>query len=126
MPVLYSANPVMFRNHPIGFIITLVLIGFYGIGLFILVIWYLNNKASKLTITERELLYEKGLLSKERSELTINSVRTTKVKQSFINRIFGVGKIEIYSAGDFPEIVVTGLPNPNKVREIIKRSQNGN
>jgi uncharacterized membrane protein YdbT with pleckstrin-like domain len=122
---LYSENPVMFKNNPIGFIVALLLIPVFGIGLLILLGWHLKNKASKLTVDENEILYEKGLLSKERSELKISSVRATKVKQSFFNRIFGVGAIEIYTAGDAPEIVATGMPDPNKIRELIKARQNG-
>jgi uncharacterized membrane protein YdbT with pleckstrin-like domain len=122
---LYSENPVMFKNNPIGFIVALLLIPVFGIGLLILLGWHLKNKASKLTVDENEILYEKGLLSKERSELKITSVRATKVKQSFFNRIFGVGAIEIYTAGDAPEIVATGMPDPNKIRELIKARQNG-
>ena len=125
MSELYSEHPVMFKNNPIGFIITLLLIPAFGIGLLILLGWHLQNKASKLTVKENEILYEKGLLSKERSEVNISSVRTTKVKQSFFNRIFGVGAIEIYTAGDSPEIVATGMPDPNKIRELIKARQNG-
>jgi uncharacterized membrane protein YdbT with pleckstrin-like domain len=115
----------MFKNNPIGFIVALLLIPVFGIGLLILLGWHLKNKASKLTVDENEILYEKGLLSKERSELKITSVRATKVKQSFFNRIFGVGAIEIYTAGDAPEIVATGMPDPNKIRELIKARQNG-
>ena len=125
MSELYSEHPVMFKNNPIGFIIFLLLIPVFGIGLLILIGWHLQNKASKLTVNENEILYEKGLLSKERSEVNISSVRTTKVKQSFFNLIFGVGAIEIYTAGDSPEIVATGMPDPNKIRELIKARQNG-
>jgi hypothetical protein len=45
------------------------------------------------------------------------------VKQSFSNRIFGTGTIELYTSGDNPEIVAKGMPDPNKVREIIKANQ---
>ncbi|MDF1832669.1 MAG: PH domain-containing protein [Porticoccaceae bacterium] len=124
MSELYAEHPVMFKNNPIGFIISLLLIPVFGIGLLIFLSWHLQNKASKLTVNEREILYEKGLLSKERSEININSIRATKVKQSFFNRIFGVGAIEIYTAGDSPEIVAAGLPDPNKIRELIKARQN--
>ncbi len=123
MSEIYSENPVMFKNNPIGFIVSILLIPAFGIGLIILLVWHLQNKSSKLTINESEILYEKGLLSKERSEINISSVRTTKVKQSFFNRIFGVGSVEIYTAGDNPEIVVTGLPDPNRIRELIKPRQ---
>ena len=121
----YSEHPVMFKNNPIGFIISLLLIPVFGIGLLILLGWHLQNKASKLTVNENEILYEKGLLSKERSEVNISSVRTTKVKQSFFNRIFGVGAIEIYTAGDSPEINAVGMPDPNRIRELTKTRQNG-
>lgn len=124
MSELYSESPVMFKNNPLGFIIALILIPVFGIGLLILLGWHLQNKASKLSITESEIHYEKGLLNKEHSEVSIRSVRTVKVKQSFFNRIFGVGTVEIFTAGDSPEIVASGLPDPNKVRELIKVGQN--
>ena len=125
MSELYSEHPVMFKNNPLGFIICLILIPAGGLGLLILLTWHLKNKASKLTVNDNEILFEKGLLSKERSEVNLASVRTTKVKQSFFNRIFGVGSIEIFTAGDSPEIVATGMPDPNKIREFIKANQNG-
>ncbi len=119
----YSAHPAMFKANPLGFIITLLLIPVYGVGLLILLGWYLQTRSSKLSVNTKEILYEKGLLSKERSEVQTSSVRTTKIKQSFLNRIFNVGTIEIYTAGDAPEIVASGMPDPNKVREIVKAAQ---
>jgi len=50
-------------------------------------------------------------------------VRTVKVKQSFFNRLFGTGTIELFTSGDQPEIVARGMPDPNRVREIIKANQ---
>lgn len=126
MSELYSENPVMFKNNPLGFIASVILIAAFGLGLLILLWWFLQTKASKLSVTENEIHYEKGLLNKEHSEISITSIRSVKVKQSFFNRIFGVGSIEIYTAGDAPEVVVAGLPDPNQIREIIKNSQNGN
>lgn len=125
MTELYSENPVMFKNNPIGFILSVILIPVFGLGLIILLIWYLRCISSKLTVTETDILYEQGLLSKARSEFGFSSVRTVKVKQSFFNRIFGTGTIELYTAGDTPEIVATGMPDPNRIRDLIKRTQNG-
>ncbi len=124
MNALYSEHPVMFKNNPLGFIVALLLIP-VGVGIIILLVWHLRNKSSKLSVFENDILFEKGLLSKERSEISITSVRTIKVKQSFFNRIFGVGTVEIYTAGDEPEIFASGLPEPNRVRELIKKRQNG-
>jgi len=123
MSDLYAAHPVMFKNSPLGFIVSLILVP-VGIGILILLVWHLKNKSTKLTVTESEILFEKGLLSKDRSEVSVGSVRTIRVKQSFFDRIFGVGRVEIFTAGDSPEIVANGLPDPNRVRELIKLRQN--
>jgi len=47
------------------------------------------------------------------------------VDQSFMNRIFGVGKIAVFTAGDEPELVVDGLPDPNSIRDVIKGNKDG-
>ena len=121
--VLYSNNPSMFKNAPVLFIVYVGLIAAFGIGIILLLIWYLQTKSTKLTITNKDILLEKGLLSKDRSEVSIKRIRTVKLKQSFFNRILGVGAIELYTAGDLPEIEVKGMPDPNKVRDIIKEMQ---
>lgn len=120
MNVKYSEHPVMFKNHPFGFILSVILIPAFGVGIIIFLVWFLKTKALKLTVTDDDILFEKGLLSKERSELSLSSVRTVKVKQTFINRIFGVGSIEIFTAGDAAEINIAGLPDPNRIRELIR------
>lgn len=115
----YSSHPAMFKNNPLGFIVALVLIPVFGLGLLILLWWYLQTRAAKLTITDNEIIYETGLLNKQHSEVSISSVRTVRVNQSFFNRIFGVGVITVYTAGDKPEIVAKGMPDPNRVRELV-------
>lgn len=121
--IKYSANPVMFRNNPIGFLFAIILIPAFGLGVLILLWWFLQCKSTRLSVSGNEVLFEKGLLSKERSEVNISSIRTIRVKQSFFNRIFGVGTVEIYTAGDNAEFIAKGLPNPNEVRELIKMEQ---
>ncbi len=122
MQELYAANPPMFKNHPLGFVLSILLIPL-GVGILILLYWHLQNKSSRLSVTRDHVLYEKGLLSKERSEVDIDGIRSVKVKQTFANRIFGTGTIELYTSGDNPEIIAKGMPDPNKVREIIKANQ---
>lgn len=120
MKELYAEHPVMFKNNPLGFIVALLLVPVFGLGLIIFLIWHLKNRASKLVVTENEILYEVGLLSKQRVEISIGSVRTVRIQQSFFDRIFGTGAIALYTAGDAPEIVAKGMPEPNRIREIIK------
>lgn len=125
MKELYAAHPAMFKNNPLGFILTLILIPAFGIGIIIFLVWYLKVKAEKLVVTEHDVLYEKGLLNKEHAEINISSIRTVRVRQSFFNRIFGTGSLDLYTAGDAPEISIKGIPDPGRVREIINEQQNG-
>ena len=112
----------MFRNNPLGFILAILLIP-VAVGILILLWWYLQCMSTKLEFVGNDLVLEKGLLSKARMELDVRRIRSVNVYQSFFNRIFGVGKISIYTAGDNPEIEVAGLPNPHELRTLIKAQQ---
>jgi uncharacterized membrane protein YdbT with pleckstrin-like domain len=120
---LYKAHPAMFRAHPFWFILFVLLIAAFGLGLLILLFWYIKSRATALTVTDHELLYEKGILSKERLAVSLRHVRSVQVNQSFVNRILGVGEIEIKTAGDEPEFTVADLPDPHEVRDAISRAQ---
>lgn len=115
----YSEHPSMFKNNPLGFIFAILLIP-VAIGILILLIWYLKCKSTTLEFTGNDLILEKGLLSKHRTELNVSSIRTVKVYQSLLNRIFGVGKISVFTAGDDAEIEVVGVPDPHDLRDMIK------
>ena len=121
--VIYEAHPAMFRAHPFWYLFCVLLIAAFGLGLLLLLYWYIKTRATALTVTEHELLYEKGILSKERLAVSLRHVRSVQVNQSFINRILGLGEIEIKTAGDQPEFTVTDLPNPHEIREAISRAQ---
>lgn len=122
MEAKYSENPAMFRNNPLLFILAVLLIPVV-VGLVILLVWYLQCRSTKLEFAGNDLVLEKGLLSKARTELDARGIRTVKVYQSFFDRVFGVGRISVFTAGDTPEIEVAGLPRPNDLRELIKAAQ---
>jgi len=121
--VIYEAHPAMFRANPFYFILCVLLIAVFGLGIILLLYWYIKTKATSLTVTEHELIYEQGILSKERLSVSIRHVRSVQVNQSFLNRIFGVGEVIIATAGDEPEFSVGELPDPHEVREAITRAQ---
>ena len=141
--LLYSENPKMPRNNPFMFALIIILNiaslvaairldqqSFQIIGLVVwlgtviwLLIWYIKIKSIKVSVTNNDILVERGLLRKNRKELAIDKIRTIEVDQDFIDRIFGVGKIKVFTAGDLPEIEVEGLPDPNRIRELVKQNQ---
>lgn len=115
--VRYESHPPMFRNNPVGFVISLLLIP-VAIGILILLYWYLSSRSKKLTITDDELRFEEGILSKSRVEMRLTGIRSVRVHQSLFQRMFGTGDISVYTAGDSPEIEVKGMPDPHRIREL--------
>jgi len=116
---LYSENPKMFQNNPLGFIIALVLC-LAGIGLVILLVWWLRCKATTFTVTSKRTTLRTGILTKATSEVLHRDVRNVQISQGIIQRMFGIGNIGISSAGTGgTEIAAWGLPTPDKVKSII-------
>lgn len=142
----YDSHPAMFRNHPLGYLIVLVLIilpvvllllfrdqiagmgdfppalllASTGLGILIMLYWYLKTRATRLRITGDEVHLEEGLLSKRHVDLHVNQIRAVRVYQSFLDRVFRVGQIEVYTTGDQPEFMVGGMPGPNRVRDHVR------
>lgn len=118
--VTYQANPPMFRNHPFLFILAVCLIPVFGLGVAILVVWYIYCQSTTLHITDEYIVYEVGILSKRRSEINRDTIRTVIANQSFFQRIMDTGDLEIYTAGDEPELVTKGMPSPNELRALLR------
>ncbi len=120
--VLYDSHPAMFRNHPFGFILSLLLIAAFGAGLLILFVWWLRCLGERLTITSERTTFRRGLLARHTSDVYHADVRNVQVDQTLFQRIFGVGTLSLSSAGQADvEIVAAGLPHPEQVKNLIIR-----
>jgi membrane protein YdbS with pleckstrin-like domain len=117
-PPLFHASPAMFRAHPMGFIVSLLLTPLV-IGAIILLVWAIKARTTHLEIDEQSVRYEKGVFSKDRRALSRASVRTVRVTQTLFNRLLDVGSIEIYTAGDVPEIRAPSMLAPNDIRNLL-------
>ena len=137
--LLYSENPKMARKRPFSFVLSIIFnvcclvaairldqqnyqiasLVFWLVSIIFFLLWYLHIKSTKVTVTNYNISLEQGLLRKNRKQVDIDKVRNVEVDQSFIHRIFGVGYIKVYTAGDQPEFEVGGLPNPNKIWALV-------
>ena len=119
---LLEINPAMFRNHPLGFILSVIFVAAVGAGLVILGIWWLNTKAATLTVTNKRTIQRTGLISKKTTEVLHRDVRNIEIEQSISQRMFGVGSIGIASAGQSGiEIQFAGVRDPDGVKALIDR-----
>ena len=110
----------MFRNHPIYFVLCVLLIAAFGLGLALLLIWWIQTLGTTLTVTNEQTTLRKGILSKNTNDVFHSNVRNIQVRQSPLQRIFNVGWLGISSAGQSGlEIEVNGILDPDRVKEII-------
>jgi uncharacterized membrane protein YdbT with pleckstrin-like domain len=123
--ILYKDHPAMFRNRPVLFLVCCALIPF-GIGVLILIVWWIRCLATSLVITESRVTLRKGLLSKATNDVLIADIRNVKVSQSFLQRIFGVGAVAVSTSGQSDmEIEVHGVPAPDRIKSIINDRRTG-
>ena len=116
----YEAHPAMFRTHPVGFVLSVLLVAAFGLGLLILLFWWLSCLSTTLTVTDRRVILRRGLLSKSLNEVWHTDINNVQVAQSFLQRITAVGDIGISTAAqEGIEIQVAGIPNPDAVVKII-------
>jgi uncharacterized membrane protein YdbT with pleckstrin-like domain len=138
---LYDASPSMVRNHPIMFVLGILLplwllyhgfrtdgapalggLGVLLVPILILVylIWWLSCRATRLVITDRRVTLRRGLLRKDLNEVRHVDIRNVRVSQGLLQRMLGVGSVAISTSaqGDI-EIAVSGIPSPHRVRVIV-------
>jgi uncharacterized membrane protein YdbT with pleckstrin-like domain len=112
---LYDEHPPMFRNHPFLFaLLAISVIGWLVIG-----VWAIVARGERLAVSRGEILLERGILAKQRVQVNLESVRSVRVSQGVMQRLLDCGDVEIFTAGDLPEIAIRGLPRPNQLRELI-------
>ena len=116
---LYEEHPSMFRNRPVEFVLT-GLLCLILIGLVMYLLWWLRCKATLLTVTNQRTRLRRGILSKSVTEVWHQDVRNVQLNQSFFQRVFNVGALGISSSGQSGiEISVSGLPEPERVKQLI-------
>lgn len=87
-----------------------------------LLVWKIQCLGTSLEITSRRTVLNRGLFSKTTTEVRHEDIKNFQIDQSFQQRLFNVGTIGISSSGqDEIEIMVSDVPKPYRVREIIDR-----
>jgi len=122
MTPLYKEHPTMFADEPGKFVLACLLIPFV-VGIVWLAWWYISNRSTVVTVDEERVTVRRGIFSKENIEVEMTSIRTVRVDQSFVDRIFNCGILKVYTAGDNPDIVQGGLPDPVRLRTAMRQAR---
>ena len=75
--------------------------------------------STEIGVTNQRVIYKKGLVSRQTSELQLRSVEEVKLHQDVLGRIFGYGKLEIHGTGE-EQIYLPALGNPLELRKALQ------
>ncbi|MGD9791005.1 MAG: PH domain-containing protein [Phycisphaerales bacterium] len=83
-------------------------------------VWRFSIIGSYLQITTKRTVEHVGIFSKRTTEVLHRDIRNFRTSQTFWQRVFGVGTVEIDSAADAnTEIVMENVPNPRRIHQMI-------
>lgn len=119
--IVYQSSPPLFKNFPLLTLMFFILIPVFGVGLIALLYQYYVLKNTVLTITNSEIRLKSGIFTKNQIDVNIDGIRTIIVHQNILQRIFNVGNVEVFTSGDYPELVLGGFPEPSRIRELLQR-----
>ena len=75
----------------------------------------------KFTITDEWIIMRVGLIARNTNEMQMSHIRAINIRQGIIERILGIGTIEISSAaGEGVEVKFTGIRDPHGVKERVR------
>ena len=106
---------------PFIFWFCVFLVLFYGVGLIILLIWWIRNRAHSLILMDRSLVQRYQMLRSSENEIWYQDIRNIQVRQTFFQRDASAGRLMVSSAGQSDiEIDMDGLPGVMEIKKAIE------
>ena len=92
---------------------------------FVLLGAVLGRFSNKFTVDDGRVIQHEGILSRRQHSVRIRDLRSIELSQSLFQRLFGIGDLHFYSAGDEAEVRFTGVKDPAGLRAKIDAMADG-
>ena len=90
-------------------------------SVFALVMAIARNRTTHYRVSNQRIIIESGLFSRSLEEIDMRSVDDIEFRQSFLERVFGIGEIAIVSTDKVaPRRRLHGIHDPRNTRELIR------
>ena len=119
---LISTKPTM-RRHPFLFLLCLALILFHGLGLVLLLIWFIRCYFVRYIFTTKRTLLKKLFVSHEILEIRHCDLRTISTNQGPFIHYFDIGDLILSSAAWDSKIKIKNTPRFQEINELLHRLQ---
>lgn len=122
--VLLHVRPEMIKARPVLFALSVILVPAYGLGIVILLYWWLSAASRELVVTPRRARKRTGILSNQVTELEHRDVKNIQVSQGPVQNLMNTGTLRLSSAGQAGmELTMTDIEDPQSVRDLIYRQR---
>lgn len=91
-----------------------------GLAALYLVYRKIEKIAASIEVTNKRVIERKGFFSRFVSEVRHVDIRNVQVRQSFVDRLLGIGHIGVSTSGDDGfEIQLSDVPHPERIRRVL-------
>ena len=73
---------------------------------------------TEITVTNRRVIYKKGLIRRQTNEMNMDKVESVRIEQSILGRMLDYGSVTILGTGEGFETLRT-IPSPIELRNSI-------
>lgn len=106
--------------HPVGKLAAFFLL---IMGVFKFAQMMVTKAATEIAVTNKRLIYKRGLVARAAGEINIDRVEGTSVHQGFLGRILNYGVVIVRGMG-VGAIQLPAIANPVLFRKAIERARN--
>lgn len=86
----------------------------------LLAIWeWLRLRSIEQGVTNKRVIFKKGIVSRKSEEMKISSVETVEIIQGVIGRIFGFGSVKVTGRG-ISDLIFKNINDPMDVKRKIE------
>jgi uncharacterized membrane protein YdbT with pleckstrin-like domain len=89
-----------------------------AVGILLLLGAWIRRKATEIVVTDRRVIFKRGLLSRHTVEMNVGKIETVDVEQGLSGRLWGYGTLLIRGTGAGFEPLV-GVGSPLRIRNAI-------
>jgi uncharacterized membrane protein YdbT with pleckstrin-like domain len=94
-----------------------------GITLIVALFEFLRPRSIEQGVTNKRVIYKKGIISRKSEEMKLNSIETVAIDQGIAGRIFGFGDVTVTGRG-LSNVVFKSVDDPMAVKRKIESVSN--
>ena len=94
-----------------------------GITLILALFEFLRLRSIEQGVTNKRVIYKKGIISRKSEEMKLNSIETVEIDQGVAGRIFGFGDVTVTGRG-LSNVVFKSVYDPMAVKRKIESVSN--